>query len=144
VFEVYTTGLGAQNQVCGGGTYQLASLLGGREAQSTGFGIGFDRIMEVAQTEIKRPSSVAVIFMPEVRAEAIEVVKQLRKNCTVVLDVMGRGMGAQLKYASSIGAGYAVIIGPKEVKEGLFTLRNMKSGVQQSLSLKSIEGVLNQ
>lgn len=143
VFEVYTTGLGAQNQICGGGTYQLASLLGGRAVHSTGFGIGFDRIMEVAQMDTKRPSPVAVIFMPDVKAEAIKVAKKLRKSCTTVLDVMGRSMGAQLKYASSIGAGYAVIIGPKEVEEGRFTLRDMESGVQQSLLLEDIEEMLN-
>ncbi|MHC1632144.1 MAG: histidine--tRNA ligase [Methanotrichaceae archaeon] len=142
VFEIYTTGLGAQNQICGGGTYQLASLLGGRNVRSTGFGIGFDRIMEVAKVKETRPSPVAVVFMSEVKAAAIKAAKELRNSFPVVLDVMDRSIGAQLKYASNIGASHAVIIGPREVKEGLFTLRNMESGVQESLTLEDLEDKL--
>ena len=48
VFEVYAEGgLGAQKQICGGGSYQLIQLFGGGDVPSTGFGIGFDRIMEI-------------------------------------------------------------------------------------------------
>jgi len=144
VFEIYTTGLGAQNQVCGGGTYELAGLLGGREARSTGFGLGFDRIMEVAQVETKPPAPVVIVFMPEVRDVAIKAAKELRRKMQVQLDVMNRGLGAQLKHASTIGADYVVIIGPKEVEMGKFTLRNMESGEQKSLTPKEIEEALCQ
>jgi histidyl-tRNA synthetase len=37
VFEIYAQGLGAQKQICGGGTYELCSLFGGVETSSTGF-----------------------------------------------------------------------------------------------------------
>jgi len=140
VFEIYASGLGAQNQICGGGTYQLAGLLGGQETRSTGFGIGFDRIMEIVTLQERPPAPLAVVFVPQVRAEAIEAARALREGIAapVVLDVMGRGLGAQLKQASTIGASFAVIIGPKEVEEGMFTLRNMATGSQESLSLEDI------
>jgi len=144
VFEIYTTGLGAQNQVCGGGTYQLASLLGGKEVRSTGFGIGFDRIMEVAKIETTRASPVIVAFVPEVKDAAIEVARTLRKGLPVALDVMGRSLGAQLKSAGNIGADHVVIVGPKEVKEGKFTLRNMESGAQESFTLEEIKEKLRE
>lgn len=51
---------------------------------------------------------------------------------------MGRGLGAQLKQASSIGASFAVIIGPKEVEEGKATLRDMSTGSQESLGRKEM------
>jgi histidyl-tRNA synthetase len=38
VFEIYCEGLGAQNQVCGGGSYRLAQLFGGEDTPSTGYG----------------------------------------------------------------------------------------------------------
>ena len=47
VFEVYVQGLGAQKQVCGGGTYNLVKLFGGEDVASTGFALGFDRLMNV-------------------------------------------------------------------------------------------------
>ncbi len=139
VFEAYATGLGAQNQVCGGGTYHLAGLLGGKETSSTGFGIGFDRIMEVARVGVERPSPVVLAFVPSVRAEAIEAAKRLRRSFPVVLDVMGRSLGAQMKYASAIGARQVVILGPKEVESGELTLRDMESGAQESLRMQAIE-----
>ncbi len=146
VFEIYASGLGAQNQICGGGTYMLAGLLGGQETRSTGFGIGFDRIMEVVALDEMPPAPLAVVFVPSVRSEAIMAAKELRRGLAVpvVLDVMGRGLGAQLKQASSIGAGSAVIIGPKEVEEGKFTLRDMSTGSQESLALKEIIGLLGE
>ncbi len=144
VFEIYASGLGAQNQICGGGTYMLAGLLGGQETRSTGLGIGFDRIMEVVALDERPPAPVAVVFVPQVRSEAVRAAKELRDglNVPVVLDVMGRGLGAQLKQASSIGAGFAVIIGPKEVEEGKLTLRDMSTGSQESLGLKEIAELL--
>ena len=144
VFEAYATGLGAQNQVCGGGTYHLAGLLGGKETSSTGFGIGFDRIMEVARVNVERPSPVVLAFVPSVRAEAIEAAKRLRRSFPVVLDVMGRSLGAQMKYASAIGARQVVILGPKEVESGELTLRDMESGAQESLRIEAIEERLSE
>ncbi|KQC15359.1 MAG: ATP phosphoribosyltransferase regulatory subunit, partial [Methanosaeta sp. SDB] len=145
VFEIYAKGLGAQNQICGGGTYMLAGLLGGQETRSTGFGIGFDRIMEIVTLQEKPPAPVAVVFMPQVRSEAVRAVKELREGLTVpvVLDVMGRGFGA-LKQANSIGASFAVIIGPNEVEVGKFTLRDMSTGSQETLSLKEIIELLGE
>ena len=140
VFEIYASGLGAQNQICGGGTYQLAGLLGGQETTSTGFGIGFDRIMEIVAVDEAPPAPVAVVFVPQVRGEAVRVAKILRHRLSapVVLDVMGRGLGPQLKQASSIGAGYAVILGPREVELERFTLREMATGSQEALSIDEI------
>ncbi len=140
VFEIYATGLGAQNQICGGGTYSLAALLGGQETRSTGFGIGFDRIMEIVTLEERPPAPVAVVFVPQVRAEAIRAARALRSSVPqpIVLDVMGRGLGAQLKQASAIGASFAVIVGPKEVEEGRLTLREMSTGSQESLRLGEV------
>lgn len=143
VFEIYAPGLGAQNQVCGGGTYQLASLFGGKEITSTGFGIGFDRIMEIAHVALKRHPPVVLAFIPEVKGDAIKAAEILRKSIPLVIDVSGRGLGAQLKYASTIGAEHAVIMGQKEVKAGKLVLRDMESGVQECLTLDEIESRLS-
>ena len=49
VFEIYVEGLGAQKQVCGGGTYSLIKVFGGQEVESTGFALGFDRLMNAIE-----------------------------------------------------------------------------------------------
>jgi histidyl-tRNA synthetase len=138
VFEIYATGLGAQKQICGGGSYQLASLFGGAETSSTGFGLGFDRIMEIVQLESKRTAPIVLAYTPDVKLEAIEVAKELRKTVPLVMDVMGRGLGAQLKAAAGTGAEHVVIVGRNELDSGKLTLRDMKSGEQESLMVEEI------
>ena len=144
VFEIYAEGLGAQKQVCGGGTYELASLFGGKETSSTGFGLGFDRIMEIAQIEEKQKSPVFLAYTPDVKVEAVKIAKTLRQTVPVVLDVMGRGLGAQLKAAASAGAQFAVIVGRTELDSGKLTLRDMLKGSQESLTVAEIEETLKE
>jgi histidyl-tRNA synthetase len=139
VFEIYADGLGAQRQICGGGTYELASLFGGKEVSSTGFGLGFDRIMEIAQIVEKRRSPVVLAYTPDVKVEATKIAKSLRQTIPTVMDVMGRGLGAQLKAAASTGAEFVVIVGKDELNVGKLILRNMKTGEQEDMPLAELE-----
>jgi histidyl-tRNA synthetase len=54
------------------------------------------------------------------------------------MDVMGRSLGAQLKGAAGSGATHVVIVGKNELDSGKLTLRDMKSGDQESLALGEI------
>jgi histidyl-tRNA synthetase len=139
VFEIYAEGLGAQRQICGGGTYELASLFGGKETSSTGFGLGFDRIMEIVQMEPSRTSPVFLAFTPDVKVQATKIAGKLRKSVPLVMDVMGRSLGAQLKAAKGAGAKFVVIVGKDELDAGMLTMRDMSGGGQESLSLAEIE-----
>ncbi|MCX6676506.1 MAG: histidine--tRNA ligase [Methanothrix sp.] len=139
VFEIYAEGLGAQRQICGGGTYELASLFGGKETSSTGFGLGFDRIMEIVQMEVSRRSPVFLAFTPDVKVQAAKIAGKLRKSVPLVMDVMGRGLGAQLKAAAGAGAEFVVIVGKDELDAGKLTFRDMAGGGQESLALPEIE-----
>ncbi|HPW72404.1 MAG TPA: histidine--tRNA ligase [Methanothrix sp.] len=144
VFEIYAQGLGAQRQICGGGTYELASLFGGKETSSTGFGLGFDRIMQIARIEGERAPPIFLIYSPDVKPDAVRTALSLRRSVPTVLDVMDRSMKAQLKAASGAGAKYAVIVGREELDSGKLVLRDMSSGEQQALTLEEIEGRLRQ
>ncbi|MFZ3147862.1 MAG: ATP phosphoribosyltransferase regulatory subunit, partial [Methanothrix sp.] len=139
VFEIYAEGLGAQRQICGGGTYELASLFGGKETYSTGFGLGFDRIMEIVQMQPSRTSPVFLAFTPDVKVQATKIAGKLRKSVPLVIDVMGRSLGAQLKAAAGSGAKFVVIVGKDEMDSGLLTLRDMSGGAQESLPIAEIE-----
>ncbi len=137
VFEIYAEGLGAQRQICGGGTYELASLFGGKETSSTGFGLGFDRIMEIVQIDEKRKAPVFLVYTPDVKIDAAKIAMKLRESgLPVVLDVMGRGLGAQLKAAKTADAQFAIIIGRDELDSGKLTLRDMSGGEQESMALE--------
>ncbi len=144
VFETYAEGLGAQRQICGGGTYELASLFGGAEISSTGFGLGFDRIMEIVELNVEKRAPVVIAYTPDVKADAVRIARNLRQKFPVTVDVMGRGLGAQLKAAASAGAKRVIIVGRSELDSGKLTLRDMASGQQESLSLEEIEQKLGE
>lgn len=130
VFEIYSSRLGAQNQVCGGGSYRLARLFGGEDTASTGFGLGFDRIMEVCTIENPEEVRAVVVYFEETQNDAMRIAVTLREHMIIDLDVMGRGFGAQLKYANTIGAKWVVIVGEDEMAQGKVALKDMDSGEQ--------------
>ncbi len=138
VFEIYAEGLGAQNQVCGGGSYNLIKIFGGGDVSSTGFGLGFDRIMEVCELEAPDDKPVVIIAKDSTRLDAVKAATKLRLHMPVYNDLMKRNFKAQLSYANNIGANYVVIIGEQEVEAGKVTLKDMKSGEQELLTLEDV------
>ncbi|MDR0768087.1 MAG: histidine--tRNA ligase [Methanosarcinales archaeon] len=138
VFEVYAEGLGAQKQICGGGSYKLISLFGGGDVVSTGFGIGFDRIMEICELPVQKAEVVVLITKPETQTSGIVIANRLRPYITVLTDIMGRNFKAQMEYANAVSADYVLIVGEKELESGLLSLKDMKSGEQVSLSLEDL------
>ncbi|WP_440954652.1 histidine--tRNA ligase [Methanosarcina sp. Mfa9] len=140
VFEVYGEGLGAQKQVCGGGSYQLIQLFGGGDVPSTGFGIGFDRIMEICELEPEEPKKLVLVSKPATHLEAVKLANKLREYVPVYVDLMERNFKAQLSFANNINADYVVIVGEKEIEAGKLTLKDMESGEQDSLTLEEVIG----
>jgi len=138
VFEIYAKNLGAQNQICGGGAYRLAHLLDGEDMPATGFAFGFDRVAEALNVKMASPKNVAVITRDETREEALRVALTLRRHMPTHIDVMGRNFNAQLSHANAIGASHAVIVGPKELQAGKVTLKDMKTGEQELLTLDEV------
>ncbi|HJH29540.1 MAG TPA: histidine--tRNA ligase [Methanosarcinaceae archaeon] len=138
VFEIYAEGLGAQNQVCGGGSYNLIKLFGGGDVPSTGFGIGFDRIMEICEVKADETKKIVVISTDSTRLDAIKVANELRRVAPVYLDIMKRNFKAQMSYANYIGADYTVIVGERELEAGKVTLKDMESGEQSLISVDEV------
>ncbi|MBQ8179098.1 MAG: histidine--tRNA ligase [Candidatus Methanomethylophilaceae archaeon] len=136
VFEAEAPSLGAEKQICGGGSYTLSELFGGEKVFSTGFAIGFDRILLAIEKEgqVYEPRGIDAYVLSvseDVRLRAAEIVAGLRAaGVSADVDLMGRKMGKALKHASSVRARYAVIVGAKELEEGAVTLRDMSTGEQ--------------
>ncbi|MGA3199257.1 MAG: histidine--tRNA ligase [Halobacteriota archaeon] len=138
VFEAYAHHLGAQNQVLGGGAYRLAHLFGGDDVPATGFGIGFDRIMRAVTVRGEAPPRIIVVPTEDARIYALGIADELRAHVSTDVDVMGRTVRAQLTYANSASFDFAVIIGKSEMQTSKLTLRNLRTGEQESLRVQEI------
>ncbi|MBI4394277.1 MAG: histidine--tRNA ligase [Euryarchaeota archaeon] len=143
VFEIHSPSLGAESQVCGGGAYSLAEMFGGESVGSSGFGLGFDRVLlaSAPKTEVKKGRIDAFIVPvgPEARGKAIEVAVGLRAaGISADSDLMDRSISKCLDYANAIGARRVVIIGKKELESGSVTVKNMETGAQESVRLGDV------
>jgi len=144
VFEAEAPALGAEKQICGGGSYTLSQLFGGEEVFSTGFAVGFDRILLAMEKEGQtyEPVGIDAYVVPvtdDMRMKSAEILAMLRRaGISSDMDIMGRKMAKAMKYASGARARYVVIVGAKELEEGSVTLRDMASGEQMLVKIDAL------
>ena len=151
VFEIYVPELGAQKQICGGGSYSLVKVFGGQEVESTGFALGFDRLMnaldELTDKEELPPYLDAYVapISEDVRAKAFEITQNLRKNgIRADVDLNGKKFKKLMNYADKIEVPKIVIIGEKDLSEGKITVKDMKSGDQELVDIEEIADYINE
>ena len=151
VFEIYVPELGAQKQICGGGSYSLVKIFGGQEVESTGFALGFDRLMNAVDELTDKndlPPYLDVYVAPiskDVRLKAFEITQNLRKHgIKVDVDLNAKKFKKLMNYADKINVPKMVIIGEKDLNEGKVTVKDMASGDQELVDIDNIINYLNE
>ncbi len=146
VFEIISTGIGAQGTVCGGGRYDgLVEELGGPSIPGVGFGMGLERLLMVLASlgiELPKPTicDVFVCTMGEAAAlEGFRLINELRNaGIKAECDHIGRSLKSQMKYVNKLGARYAAIIGDNELQKGVAVLRDMKKSEENTVPLAEL------
>ena len=150
VFEVTTYRLGSQNAVAAGGRYDLlVERMGGPETPAVGFAIGLERILLLLERTGTRRNSpgkkqlVSVIHIgEEARGKAATIARDLRKKgMRVETEYENKSLKSQMRKANRTGAAYSVIIGENELRENIFSLRDMKSGEERTFPLEKLAGL---
>ncbi len=134
---------GESGSVGGGGRYdRLIESLGGPSIPAVGFGLGFDRTIEVMQAKGLLSSSqstqiLVTFFSPNLKGETLKVASQLRQagiNTELYPDPSDK-LEKQLKYADKKGIPYAIVIGQDELDQNVVNLKNLASREQTTLPL---------
>ena len=144
-FEILSGDLGSQNAVCGGGRYDhLAEAIGGAPTPGVGFASGLERVILTMESQGaafgKEPKNKAFIVTADDNAllEAASLANILRTNHIATdMDYMARSMKSQMKAAAGT-SDFAVILGQDEIEKKFYTLKNMATGEQESLSLDAL------
>jgi len=150
VFEIISTDIGAQGTVCGGGRYDgLVEELGGPSLPGVGFGMGLERLLLVLESlgiELPAPTQYDVYVCAlgdKAAVESFRIVGGLRgSGLKAECDHMGRSLKAQLKYASKIGARYAVIIGDNELESGTAVVRDMAKSEENTVPIAKLHQLI--
>ena len=145
-FEFVTTKIGAQGTVCGGGRYDhLVEEIGGPATPGVGFGLGKERLlltMEACGVEIPEPAGADVfiaVMGDEAKSAGLKLMRELRQNgLAVQMDIMGRNIKNQFKYANRIHASKTVVIGQDELENDSFTIKNMETSEQVTVPMGSL------
>ncbi len=141
VIEDYTAG-----SVGGGERYDgLMERLTGMKIPATGIGMGFDRTVEAADllglipTTQTKTKVLVTAFSSEQRDKAIETACYFRaEGVNAELYPEDSKIDKQLKYGNKKGIPYVVIIGADEVKVGKVSLKNMKTGEQEMITIEEV------
>lgn len=130
--------------IAGGGRYD--NLLGvyGQSDYATGISLGIERIITLIKERKKEnEKTYTKVFVanakPEFYSNAADIAKKLRTaGVACEVDLNERNLRKQFDYVNSLAIPFLIIIGERELKEGKFTLRDMKTGKEEKLKLEKI------
>jgi histidyl-tRNA synthetase len=146
VYELTSSDLGSQDALCGGGRYDgLVKQLGGPDTPAVGFAAGVERlviVLEKMRGAIERPILDCYIAVQAENAQKalIDLASGMRANgFSVLYDLQGRSMKAQMREADRLKTRYVLILGTDELARGEVTLKNMNTGEQSVLRLEDAQ-----
>ncbi len=144
-FEVVSTGLGAQNAICGGGRYDsLVEEFEGPPTPCFGFALGMERLISVIPFDEKldlqcRPDIFVVSLGEEAKAPTFKIVHELRQaGFSVDQDYAGGSMKSQMRKANKSCSRFSLILGENEIKSGKYLLKDMENSSQNEIPAEDL------
>lgn len=158
VFEIWQEEKPEENSkplwaLCGGGRYdKMVNLMGGPKTPATGWSIGIERLIislkdaEVPVPDYRPQPKIFIAQLGELaKRKSLILFESFRKYGITARASFGRdSMKSQLRIANRLGIKYALIMGQKEALDGTIILREMDSGVQETIPLDKIWEVVKQ
>ena len=147
IFEFLPDEEGSQSSIGGGGRYdKLVEMLGGSKTPGAGWSIGIDRvILALKEKNINIPEGLSKpkVFLVQLgeaaKRKSLNLYESLRKAGIEAKSSIGRdSIKSQLRIANRLGVRLALIFGQKEALDGTIILREMDTGVQETIPLEKI------
>jgi histidyl-tRNA synthetase len=139
IFEVSAPGY--PGSIASGGRYDgLVAALGGPDLPACGGSIGIERIMSTQESQDSDEPGLDValtVLSDESLPALVGLAAALRAGGLRVGTYLGASgkIAKQMKWANDQGAGFTVLLGPREHAEGVVTVRDMTSGDQAQVPL---------
>ena len=150
IFEVKALDF-AIGSICGGGRYDdLTGIFGLPNTSGVGISFGADRIYDVMvgldlfPEEVNFTTKVLFVNLGEdEKMASLKIMRSLR-DAGVATEIYPESakMKKQMEYANRRMIPYVVIIGSNELQEGKATVKNMRTGEQQTVAFDAVAGCL--
>lgn len=141
VFEI-EAGVGT---VIAGGRYDgLVKQLGGPDVPACGWGAGIERLLLVSDIQADSIPEVYVALLPGGSVDICRAVASgLRDNSiSVEEDYDDISPGKKFKMANKLKAKWVIVVGEEESVKNEVSIKNMKTGDQESMSLDKIDDIV--
>ncbi len=146
VYETFLDDYPSLGSICSGGRYDdLATHYTKQKLPGVGMSIGLTRLfyqLREANIISARDSSltkVLIIPMDGYIEKSIEVANYLRnKEIYTQVYLESAKLGKKFNYADKLNIPYVIVVGEEEFKTNRYSLRDMKTGIQKSLSIEEI------
>ncbi len=144
VFEIFSDEFNFA--LAGGGRYDyLSSILGGPKVGAVGVSFGTERIIEIMKAKNieglipKKPKIFFIQLGNQAKMKSISILKELYSAGIKTAEALDKdSLKAQLKVADKRRADFALILGQREVLEDNIILREMKTGVQETIAIDKL------
>lgn len=143
VFEFVTDSLGAQGTVLAGGRYDgLVETMGGNPTAAVGFASGIERLVELMKIKEVEPDKQSLIYIVGIGESAEKAASMLAYSMrtqghNVEIDY-GMKLAKKFQRADKLGAKVAFIIGDSELENQQVKMKNLETGIEEVVSLKSL------
>lgn len=146
IFEVKTNEV-AMGSIGGGGRYDdLTGMFGLKNLTGVGISFGADRIYDVLEelnlfpgNAVQSTTVLISNFDAEAEEYALPILQEIRKEgIAAELYPSSAKLKKQMTYADDKKIPFVILIGSDEIESGKLTLKNMKSGHQEKLSIEKI------
>ena len=139
--------------VCSGGRYDnLAAFYTNRKLPGVGISIGITRLFYVLSEQgllnddvPTAPTDVLILPMTQDLTEAVSFATMCRnQGLRAQLYTEPKKFKAKMSYADKIGVPFAVFLGEDEIKAGVVSCKNMKTGEQNQLKAEEALEVMKE
>lgn len=146
VFECYLLGKRNLGAIGGGGRYDnLCKNFLDKKLQGVGMSIGITRLFDILKSEnlLKNEGqsfvTIGIITFEETLNYGLQIMASLREK-GIRAEILNetKSFKAKMKEANKRQIEFVLILGEDEMKEQLFTLKNMTTGEQEKLNLEGI------
>ena len=144
VFEIFDKNQKLRS-IAGGGRYdKMIESFNGQPTPAIGFGMGYSTLSQLLEINNLLPKpdleiDYCIITIDQsVLKQALEIANKLRKKYSVAMDLNRRKLGNQFKYAETLGAKKAIVIGPDEIKTKELTIKDMKTREQEKIKIDDL------
>jgi len=142
VFEADAPSLGAEKQVCGGGSYDLGGVVGIEGLKATGFAMGIDRLILATGGSDERAPVVSV-YIAALDDAAVPIALAAAQSLRVAgistdVGISTTRPNKAIKAALDRGASSVIFIGEDELASNSVTVKDLATKEQTTIPLDTL------